>query len=437
MKKALIRLPDHKKVLIDTWCTCDSILKSYHEWQFILESAQSSEMTHLFTHRPELQLLSPKELRIDPWVSTDWDLIVNLNPYMDKETPHPRTQHLCGFTFDSPAQVNGRWSQLFVSQMASSHFSPFTPRDILTKVIAGADIIHEKTQSKPPQSVFIDLNGASETQKIWLTELAQRLSLKKNVTLSPPKEACTYLGANPLHASWYSFLGSDILLLAESPWNPLWTPWSGQGHVLFDFTIQTLTQTEKHILELQELPSRSFSKFQNTDSSLTWIDFDKNQMNSHDVFQRLMLVMFSYINDLKEIDLPIPRIDSSTCLRLKAIQSLLKKLEHLNEFGIKYINDFLTIAEDQVTEEGLKIFIQQMKEIDDLTQTSLQTAPELEALTYWLKLRNAQTPGNHFFEVAKQTILNFHESNQIYLSLSELIEHVTKNHFSQLPISNL
>ena len=139
------------------------------------------------------------------------------------------------------------------------------------------------------------------------------------------------------------------------------------------------------------------------------------------LFDYVLYVAFNFITDLREVNIPIPFVTSALVLKNKGIQSVLSKISHLNKFGIKFIQDYLDSNEG--TQDEL---VQKIAEIDDLTNRTLTTYPELDLVRLYLQFLKARVPGDDFSEVARNMILTFSEINQIIGSIDSLLGLIVK-----------
>jgi len=151
------------------------------------------------------------------------------------------------------------------------------------------------------------------------------------------------------------------------------------------------------------------------------------------VFDRLHYVVFNYLNDLLEVDLPIPEVTASCCMHLKGAQSVFNKLVHLNQFGIKFLQEFLDkVNNGSVKDIDVEELTTKIAEIDSYTEKTLGAYPEMDILRLWLQFSKAGAQGTSVIEIAKSLILILHEVNQAFQAYTELIDAVVRRHSQKL-----
>jgi hypothetical protein len=244
----------------------------------------------------------------------------------------------------------------------------------------------------------------------------------------PSTPVTAYWGCDPVAAAWCAAEGGQVVLFLNSTFDILNA--ASTEHVVYQPLSAGLTPRQALALPRQE--HLGHSAFRLTGEYLGGLfrapDIQRHQ-SYDEVFDQLHYVMLNYLNDLREVDLPVPRVDAAACLRLKGIQAVFAKLVHLNLFAVKFLQEFITkVGDGSVVDADVQDVATRIREIDELTEKTLAAHPELDVYRLVLKFAKSAAPGENMVEVAKSLILVFHESNQALEAYAELIGAVVKEH---------
>lgn len=382
----------------------------------------------------------------EPWfrVLTDlqgareeYDLIINTSPDERQALALGaiKAHHRSGLVHQQGLQVQGRWAQTLLAQLGAKRFSPFTPHDLFSHVLLG---------QHPP----VLFNPRREGQGKWVIDLdsfpAHRRSFAEEMLrqagFAHPGRACdsvplpvkpsgidVYIGMDPLMASWLSAHDAAVVLLIDGPFDPISA--SAGTQTVYQFFTASLTPGQVLGMAKAGAPSVE-GQFVYSDEFLggnVLTLHNKRIEHPQDVFDRLHYVVLNFLNELREVDLPIPDISPACCLHLKGLQSVFAKIIHLNQFGIKFLQDFLgKVASGEVTDADVTLLGSKIQEIDLLTEKTLAAWPEMDVYRLVLKFTKASAQGQNVIEVAKSMILVLHESNQALSAYSELVGSIVK-----------
>ena len=333
--------------------------------------------------------------------------------------------------------VQGRWAQTLVAQLAARRFAPFTPFDLFNHVMLGRTTLDFSEHTKNAHGTWIvDLDSFPASSRNWAENLLAQISLthpaQTKDTLPSrmnPKSATCYVGTNAAAASWLAYHGCPSFLIINKPWEPALALAHADAWIVPEDQLPTHAQL---LTMMSSRESRIGHSFRHTTEflggQLPVLPVVKTD-DPATVFDRLHYVVFNYLNDLLEVDLPIPEVTASCCMHLKGAQSVFNKLVHLNQFGIKFLQEFLDKVNDgSVKDSDVEELSTKIAEIDSYTEKTLSVYPELDILRLWLQFSKAGAQGTSVIEIAKSLILILHEVNQAFQAYTELIDAVVRRH---------
>lgn len=368
-----------------------------------------------------------------------YSLITQLHPdpSLARQLAKVTSDHRSGVVFNEDTFVNGRWAQVFLGQLGSRRFGPFSAHDLFNHVILGRTAPHAPAVSNTASKGdwVVDLDSLPIAQKILGEDLLTQLSFahpgKTKADVSTPVDPASisaYVGCNIPLASWLAFHGVPVVLLHEQEFEPSMIVAS--PHAWYQRISPALTVGQ--IISLLKNTGLSVGGQRYTDEYLGGLAPVLNEQtaeNSTQIFDHLHYVVFNYLNDLREVDLPIPQVNAASCLHLKGAASVLGKLIHLNQFGMKFLQEFLAKVETgAVIDKDVQEISQRIQEIDELTERTFIAYPDFDLYRYVLKFAKASAQGNNIVEISKSLMLVLHESNQTMQVYSELIETIVRNH---------
>ena len=368
-----------------------------------------------------------------------YDLIIQTTPNEDlaRDFLAIDAENRTGIVSTPNLHVQGRWAQTLVVQLGARRFSPFAPFDLFNHVLLGRTTMNFANPKKVTQGLWIvDLDSLNAAARAWGEDLISKISLthpgqvrdKIPVPLTAQNVSC-YIGANEAAASWLSYHGTQVALLNPSDTQMLSAPSNINAWIIQPSSLPS----HQELLALFASPEGRRGKHYRYTTEylggmLPMMDNSKVDDTAL-VFDRLHYVVFNYMNDLLEVDLPIPEVTPACCLKLKGIQSIFSKLSHLNQFGIKFLQEFVAkIDSGEVKDSDLEELSTKVAEIDSYTEKTLGIYPELDLLKLWLQFTKAGAQGDNILEISKSFILIFHEANQAMAAYTELIEAVVKRH---------
>lgn len=347
------------------------------------------------------------------------------------------TENRAGVVASPNLHVQGRWAQTLVAQLAAKRFAPFTPFDLFNHVMLGRTTLDFSEHSKVSQGTWIvDLDSFGPRSRTWAENLLAQISLTHPgqtrdslPSNMKPKSAACYIGTNAAAASWLAYHGCPSFLIVNKPWEPLMAPAHADAWVVPEEHLPTHAQLINMITSRESRIGHSFRHTtEYLGGQLPVLPPGKTD-DSAIVFDRLHYVVFNYLNDLLEVDLPIPEVTSACCLHLKGAQSVFNKLVHLNQFGIKFLQEFLDkVSDGSVKDSDIEELTNKIAEIDSYTEKTLSVYPEMDILRLWLQFSKAGAQGTSVIEIAKSLILILHEVNQAFQAYAELIDAVVRRH---------
>ena len=372
-------------------------------------------------------------------ISESYDLITQLHPSPEiaEQLSRIRTQHRSGIVKNGSLVISGRWAQTFLAQIGARKFGPFAPHDLFNNILLGRTAPHSTLTPAPNGGKWIvDVESFPTHYRTWAEGLLSQVNFthpNKAMLDIPlpvePSKISFYIGCNETIATWLSFHKVPVILLHENELNP--KSLLAGTNVWYQKLSTKLTAGQ--ILSLTKNNTTTIDDCQRyTDEYLGGLvscGTSYPLANVEKIFDLLHYIVLNYLNDLKEVDLPIPAIGSSCCLQLKGTKSVMTKLIHLNQFGMKFLQDFLQkVADGSVTEKDIQDITLKAQEIDDLTEKTLINYPELDVFRFSFHFAKSSAQGNNMIEVAKSLILIFHEFNQVLQIYSELIDTIVKRH---------
>lgn len=434
--KILVALPDDTKLFID-----------------FLSSAVHTKNLH-----PELSIdvLTNKDT-IPSWlkVNFDWfktfetassaqseyDLIIQLEPSqkLANELQGITTKHRTGVVLLPEFHIEGNWCQIFISQFMAKRFAPFTPKDLFCHILIGKNSGFKSTKVKEISAKtkwYFDLSSINKDNRLWAESFHSNLSRQfpNHVTDDFEKEINIndldiYVGSDPVTANWCSYNNKSVLFILNEDWNSKYATCEINTWYVLKGHKPSATQILS-MLKANVTHSDGVFKLTNEFLGGLFPSFDNSEFkNINHVLDQIHYIVFNYTCDLLETNLPIPKVDSSTCLRLKGMMAVFGKLSHLNMFGIKFIQEFLSknqatnLIDSDVTELSQKI-----QEIDQLTDKTLSAYGELDLLRHWIQFSKANIAGSNVIEISKSLVLLFNEINQSFAVYDDLIGTIVKKY---------
>ncbi len=379
-------------------------------------------------------------LREPPPADATYDLLIQTDPdpVIGARMAAVKAKHRGGVVGEGGTAVQGRWAQTLMAQMGARRFGPFTPHDLHVHVLLGHAVpVAPRTPGNLPGVAVVDLDSFPAERRDWAEELLQAASAGSVRVLdripAAPTAVSTYWGCDPVAAAWWASEGAHVVLCYSGPFDTLNA--AGVDHAVYQpFSADPAV---RHVLALPRQEACTGGAFRLTSEYLGGLfrsPGTASVQSSEEVFDQLHYVVLNYLNDLREVDLPIPRVDAAGCLRLKGVQAVFAKLVHLNLFAVKFLQEFLTkVADGTVIDADIHDVGAKIGEIDQLTEQTLAAHPEMDVYRLILKFAKSAAPGENMVEVAKSLILVFHESNQALEAYAELIGAVVKEHVRPAP----
>lgn len=436
--RVLATSPTHSKLFADMAASC--VLAKQHHPELEVDILVSAQIIPSWFTPP------------GPWLRTcgrmselrpEYDLIVqtNTDPTLIAALDKITCPNRVGITSRQGMQVQGRWAQTLMAQLGATRFAPFAPFDLFKHVLMG------KMPPKlvPPRASdgkgkwVLDIDSLPANWRSWGEEVLSQWnfthpgSVTDEMPQHPdPSGVEAYVGANTALASWLAFHNVPVVLLYPPPFdgvNVLAGP-----HVWYQPLTAQLTPGQVIALT-RPAAAGTADSFRYTDEflgGLAPVLTIERCDSSETIFDLLHYVVQNYINDLTDVDLPIPEVSSACCLHIKGIQSVFTKLMHLNQFGIRFTQEFLDkVSQGTVVDRDIHELTAKIQEVDALMEKTLAVYPELDLYRLQLKFIKSSAAGENMIEVAKSLILIFHESTQTLQAYSELIEAIVKRHTRQ------
>lgn len=370
-------------------------------------------------------------------VASNYDLVVHTyaDETLARELATVTAEARSGVVTAPTFQVQGRWAQTLVALLGCQRFSPFTPVDLFEHILLGR-LSRVSYPAEPRDGHWVvDLDSFSDAHRGWAED-----ALRTIATLFPGRvkdrwsgsaqSLSGYVGANPALASWLSAQGTKCFLVWDFIWEAKFAPANPTAWVVDANNLPG----QSELLGLLRSPElTSATHFRYTDEFLggnlrSW-RAEQLVGNPHEVLALVHYVVLNYVNDLCEVDVPIPRVDASCCLRLKSCQLVLRKVSELNLFAIKFLNDFITkVSENTAANDDVRELMQKINEVDELATNSLSAFPELDLLRLWSHFLKAAASGESTLEISKSLILVYHEISQAFEASSELLLKITQRY---------
>lgn len=346
-------------------------------------------------------------------------------------------ENRAGVVAEPNLHIQGRWAQTFAAILGCHRFSPFTPFDLFNHIFIGRTIVDLTTKTNNTKGLWIvDLDTFADHNKVWAEGVLTQLSLThpglvrdKIPTAVSPGEVSAYIGGNAAAASWFSYFGAHAAFITTGPWQSKLAPagaqaWTIDGNQLPDLKVLLrLFQGEDQRLGLH---------FRHTTEYLGGLlptFSDEPIDDAHQVYDRLHYVVINYLNDLLEVDLPVPAVTAQCCMRLKGIQTVLNKLIHLNQFGIKFLQEFNDKhKQGNAKEADVVELTAKMAEIDEITNKSMGVYAELDLIKLWTHFSKAGAQGENVVDISKSLILIYYEINQALEAYVELSGSIVQRH---------
>jgi hypothetical protein len=366
-----------------------------------------------------------------------YDLIIQLHPdpAMAESLALVSTEHRSGVISHEGIMVNGRWAQAFLAQLGSRRFGPFAAFDLFNHIILGRTAPFVATPPAPQHGDWIvDVESMPANRRSWGEDLLSQVNFAhpnhaRLEVVHPlnPEKISAYIGCDTVLASWLAFHQVPVVLLHENEFEPRMLL-AGAQCWYQRLTPQLTAGQVMSLLRSQPTPVDAIRYTDEYLGGLAAIPDDRPATVAQ-IFDNLHYVVFNYLNDLREVDLPIPATSASACMHLKGTIAVLAKLVHLNQFGMRFLQEFLAKVETgTVADKDVQEISQKVKEIDELTERTLTAYPEFDIYRMSLRFAKASAQGENIVEIAKSLILLLHESNQTLQVYSELIDTIIKRH---------
>lgn len=432
--KVLVASPEDTKLFVDLVSSCIYAKKSHPDLTIDLIIPSTSIPSWWSFKADWLKLHDSHET-----INNEYDLITQLHPSPNLATQLSKikAQHRSGVVLNGSIVVNGRWAQTFLAQVGAKRFAPFSPHDLFNNILLGRTAPHiSSNTSKSSEKWVVDIESFPHNFRSWAEELASQISFNHpSKTLIEvqfpvePSKVSYYIGCNETIASWLAYHGVPVILLHENDFNL--KNLLASENVWYQKLSSSLTAGQ--ILSLTKPkanPVEGSIRYTNDHQGGLVQQFGKSAATNLDIiFDQLHYVILNYLNDLREIDLPIPVITPSCSLQLKGTKAVMSKMIHLNQFGMKFLQDFVVkVNNGIVSDKDIQEITDKIQEIDELTEKTLINYPELDVFRFSLNFAKCSAQGNNMVEVAKSLILTFHEFNQTLQIYSDLIDTIVKRH---------
>lgn len=382
------------------------------------------------------------------WLRVIFDLNTTNPPYalIIQTTPEQKladqllaisAENRAGVISQPNLHIQGRWAQTLIATLGCTRFSPFTPFDLFNHVLLGRTTIDFSARNNNQKGLWvIDLDSLPSESRSWGETIISQVSLTHPgqvrdslpSTIRPQEIAC-YIGGQIAAASWFSYFGSKCALVAPKIWESKFAPAHPSAWIL------NSDELPPHKILFQMMrggEARSGSHFRHTTEFLggQLPNFSSDRVESSDqIFDRLNYIVINYLNDLLEVDIPIPDISAECCLRLKGTQAVFAKLIHLNQFAIKFLQEFNDKNSSGLAKETDVIELtNKMAEIDEITNKTMSAYSEMDLLKLWIHFSKAGALGENVVDIAKSLILIYYEINQAMEAYIELIDSIVQQH---------
>lgn len=361
---------------------------------------------------------------------SEFDLIIQLipDPAIVEELEKIEAPARSGVRNHPHFHIQGSWAQLYMAMLGAKRYTPFTLKDVFAGIIDGGPSRYNATQAtviNKSGKILIDqdLGNQDESLAALIQDLYRAFPgrVEEYSSSSNLEKVYAYIGTNTSLASFVSYFGGIAVHLLRDSWDLSQLPssthaWNVPADQKMDINLfHQMTKLDNYRIQ------KCFRLTNEYLSNLFLPPTEKPIDDNHILFDHVLYVAFNFITDLREVDIPIPRVTSSLLLKNKGIVSVLNKISHLNTFGIKFIQDFFD-SEQSSNEE----LVRKIAEIDDLTNRSLAVYPELDLIRHYFQFLKAKVPGDNFNEVAKNMILTFSEINQIIGCIENLLSFIVK-----------
>ena len=369
---------------------------------------------------------------------SSYDLVIQLHPdpAVAESLRVIKTEHRSGVVSQDSIMVNGRWAQVFLAQLGARRFAPFSAHDLFNNMLLGRTAPHMPSPTANHYGEWVvHIESMPPDQRPWGEELLSQMNFahpnRARLEITYPlntDKISAYVGCNAALASWLAYHQVPVVLLHEGEFDPRLVL-AGPQCWYYKFSSQLTSGQVIALLRPNATASNGLHYTNEFLGGLAPVPSEEKIESVTRVFDNLNYIVLNYLNDLREVDLPIPAISSSCCLQLKGTQSVLAKLVHLNQFGMRFLQEFLAKVETgNVNDKDVQDITQKVTEIDELTDKTLLTYPELDLYRMTLRFAKASAQGENILEIAKSLILVLHESNQTLQVYSELIETIIKRH---------
>ncbi len=354
-----------------------------------------------------------------------YDLIIQLtpDPLVVDELEKIGAKARSGVRSHPHFHIQGSWAQLYLAILGSKRFAPFVLRDMFRGIIDGDLTKNTYSQIMPHNKsgkILLDFENENQSEEMvsFLQDLYKAYPgrIEDMSSESNLEKAYCYIGVNSSIASYVAYKGGISLHFIKNDWDFSNLPsscfvWNIPNDTKLDMSVfHQMTRFDNYRI------GKSFRLTNEYIGNLFIPTSEKLIEDNLQLFDHVYYVAFNFITSLKDVNIPIPAVTSSLILKNKGILSVLSKITHLNKFGIKFLQEFIDSNHHNQSQ-----LLEKISEIDDLTNRTLLTYPELDILRLYFQFLKARVPGDHFNEVARNMILTFSEINQIIICVDNLL----------------
>lgn len=147
------------------------------------------------------------------------------------------------------------------------------------------------------------------------------------------------------------------------------------------------------------------------------------------IFQDFYKVIWQYYFREHEVEMSLPKLNSSSVQQLNSYKEGVNHLFDLYNFGAKFSNRIIEECEkDKPSLDVIKKSIQQMTEIDQLCQKTKKSYPLLSGLVDYFFVMKSNADGENILDVSKTNLLAYHDASNLVAILDDFIEKSTSPH---------
>jgi len=162
----------------------------------------------------------------------------------------------------------------------------------------------------------------------------------------------------------------------------------------------------------------------------------KSETSVEDTFKVLYNIIWSYIFESKELNLPFPKLNENTYQHLVNYRKGIESLFELNTFGEKFSTYILQDAQlEKPPIERIKENSDKLQEIDTLSFQLGGIYQLICPIIDYFHVKKAFLKGHSILEISQNAILCYREENHISSILHELIDSTLKENKDVKPKS--